>query len=263
MLKKQTLILILTLASLNVVFGQLTGRQIADNAQKAVKIAGVEAVSTMTIMDDEGRERMRTIAQISKLYDNGETEKRLVRFLSPADVKGTGLLTFDYETKDDDIWLYMPALRKTRRIVSSDKAKNFMGSEFSYADMTPPALDDFTFNVLGEESVRNVDCYKMEWIPNDEDIADENGFSKRITWVGKEDFVPRKSVYYDIDEELHKELNVYEVREVDPQNHKYRMMHLEMENQQNGRKSILRVDKIQFNPGVKDDYFTTRYLERE
>ncbi len=241
----------------------LSGHQIADKAQKTIKIAGVEAVSTMRILDDKGRERVRTIAQIGKLYDGGKTEKRLVRFLAPADVKGTGLLTFDYEVKDDDIWLYMPALRKTRRIVSSDKAKNFMGSEFSYADMTPPALDDFMFNILGEERVREIDCYKLEWIPNDEDIADENGFSKRVTWVGKEDFVLRKSVYYDIDEELHKELNVYKVKEIDTKNHKYRMMHLEMENLQNGRKSILNVDKIQFNPNVKNDYFTTRYLERE
>ena len=68
-----------------------------------------------------------------------------MRFLSPPDVKGTGLLIFDYEENDDDMWLFMPSLRKTRRIVSSEKAKSFMGSEFSYADITPPALNDFIF----------------------------------------------------------------------------------------------------------------------
>ncbi len=244
-------------------FGQLTARQIAQKATEATKVKGVEAVMTMTIMDSKGRERVRKIAQVSKLYNNGKTDKRLVRFLSPADVKGTGLLTFDYEDRDDDIWLYLPALRKTRRIVSSEKSKSFMGSEFSYADMTPPSLDNFTFELLGEEAIRNTPCYQIEWTPLDDDIADEAGFSKRISYVGKTDFVMRKSIYYDIDEALHKEMNVYEIREIDPQNHKYRLMHLEMENLQNGRKSILKVDQIRFSPDIKDDFFTTRYLERE
>ncbi len=77
----------------------------------------------MIIIDKKGRERVRDTAQITKLYNKGETEKKLIRFLSPADVKGTGFLTFDYEDKDDDMWLYMPALRKVRRIVSSEKIK--------------------------------------------------------------------------------------------------------------------------------------------
>jgi outer membrane lipoprotein-sorting protein len=241
----------------------LSAREIVDRSFEARELAGAEAIATMTIIDGKGRERVRKIAQVTKLYDRGETEKILVRFLSPADVKGTGLLTFDYEEKDDDIWLYMPALRKTRRIVSSEKAKSFMGSEFSYADMTPPSLDDFTFALLGEEEVGGVPCWKIEMVPADEDIADENGFSKRISFIGKNDNIIRKAVYYDLDGELHKELTVRDIVELDPQNHKYRPMHMVMVNMQNDRKSILHIDQIKFNPDIKDDYFTTRYLERE
>ncbi|MBN2102522.1 outer membrane lipoprotein-sorting protein [bacterium] len=241
----------------------LTALQIADRAQDAVRVKGLEAVATMKIYDDKGNVRVRKIAQISKLSDNGNTEKRLIRFLEPADVKGTGLMTFDYKEGDDDIWLYMPALRKTRRIVSSDKAKNFMGSEFSYADMTPPTLDDFKFKLLDDEEVNGVFCYQIEWIPNDEEIADENGFSKRITFIGKSDFVIRKAVYYDIDDELQKELFIHEIKELDTQLHRFRAVHLEMKNLQNGRRSELINEKILFNPDIKDDYFTIRYLERE
>ena len=242
---------------------KLTARQIADKSYEATRLAGSEATATMTIIDSKGRERVRKIAQVSKLYDNGDTEKKLVRFLAPADVKGTGLLSFDYENKDDDMWLYMPALRKTRRIVSTEKSKSFMGSEFSYSDMTPPSLDDFEFNLLGEEEFNDVLCWNIEMIPIDEDIADENGFSKKISWIGKDNFVIRKSVYYDLDEEYHKELIIHEIREMDPTNHKYRPIHLEMENHQNGRRSILHIDQIIFNPNIKDEYFTMRYLERE
>jgi len=251
-------------AGLALVYGneELTADEIMDRSFKATKLAGSEALSTMTIIDDKGRERIREISSITKLYDNGETEKRLIRFLSPADVKGTGLLTFDYEKKDDDLWLFMPALRKTRRIVSSEKAKNFMGSEFSYSDMTPPTLEDFSYVLQGEEEVEGTLCWTIEMIPVDDDIADENGFSRRIISVAKEDFVIRRAIYYDLDGELHKELSVKEVKEIDPESHRYRPMQMIMINQQNGRKSILKIDEIQFNPGVKDEYFTTRYLER-
>lgn len=241
----------------------LTGRQIADKSYNATKLAGSEATSTMTIIDSKGRERVRQIAQVTKLYDDGKTEKKLIRFLAPADVKGTGMLTYDYESEDDDIWLYMPALRKTRRIVSSEKAKSFMGSEFSYADMTPPNLDDFRFNILGEEEIEGTLCWKNEMIPNNDDIADENGFSRKISFIGKEDFVIRKAVYYDLDGELLKELEVKEIRLLDPEHKKYRPIHMVMINMQNDRRSILLVNQVVYNPGVKDDYFTTRQLERE
>jgi outer membrane lipoprotein-sorting protein len=240
----------------------LTARQIVDRSFKTTKLAGSEALSTMTIIDSQGRQRIRKIALVTRLYDNGKTEKRLLRFLSPADVRGTGLLTFDYEEKDDDMWLFMPALRKTRRIVSTEKAKNFMGSEFTYADMTPPILDEFKYVLLGEEDVEEMLCWKIEMIPVDDDVADENGFSKRISYIGKKDFVIRKAIYYDLDGELHKELTVEDIKEIDTMNHKYRPMHMIMVNRQNGRKSILQVDEIQFNPDVNDDFFTTRYLER-
>ncbi len=242
---------------------QLTALQIAERAQEAIKVKGVQGVSEMRIIDARGRERVRKIKQVTKLYDNGDTEKKLIRFIAPADVKGTGLLTYDYKDKDDDLWLYMPALRKTRRIVSTEKAKNFMGSEFTYSDMTPPSLDDFDFKNLGDEEIDGILCYKIEWIPKDDDIAEENGFSRRITYFGKKDFVIRKAVYYDLDGELVKEMIVHEIKELDTVNHRYRAKHLEMVNLQNGRKSILLNEQLEFNPDIPDDYFTIRYLERE
>lgn len=241
-----------------IVFRSLTAGIIS-----AIPLAGSEAQSTMTIIDNKGRERVRKIAQVTKLYDHGDTEKKLIRFLSPADVKGTGLLTFDYKIGDDDIWLFMPALRKTRRIVSSEKAKSFMGSEFSYADMTPPNTDDFQFKILGETEINSLLCWEMEMIPNDEDIADENGFSKRISYIAKKDFAVRKAVYYDLDGTLLKELTVKEVKLSYPEQQKYRPMEMIMVNSQNNRQSILKIDQIEFNPDVKDEYFTTRYLERQ
>lgn len=242
---------------------ELTAEKIVEKAQEALRVKGVQGVSVLKIIDEKGQERVRKIKQVTKLYDNGETEKRLIRFIEPPDVKGTGLLTFDYKSKDDDIWLYMPSLRKSRRIVSSEKAKNFLGSEFTYSDMSPPSLSDFNFTLLGEEKVNDVLCYKIEWKPKNDDVAEANGFSKQITFVSKDNFVVRKSLYYDLDGELLKELIVHEIKELDPENHKFRAMKIEMINRQNGRRSILINEQLEFNPNIDDKYFTTRYLERE
>lgn len=200
------------------------------------------------------------MATVTRLYDNGALEKKMVKFTEPPDVKDTGFLTFDYDKKDDDKWMYMPALRKTRRIVSSENAKSFMGSEFSYADMSMPTVDDFNYRFLPNENVGNDPCRVIEIIPKDDNVADENGFSKKISWIGKKDFVIRKAEYYDLSGEKEKHMEVKSIVEIDTQKHRYRLKEIEMTNVQNNRKSISKIEQIKFNPDIPDDYFTTRYL---
>ena len=232
-------------------------------SREVSKVSGLESVSTLTIIDSKGRERIRKTAMASKEFDGGKTEKRIIRFLEPADVKGTGMLIFDHEDESDNMWIYMPALRKTRRIVSSDKSKNFMGSEFSNADMSASNIDDFTYKYLGEEEIEGKVCYKIEIVPVNEDIADENGFSKKYSFVDEEIFVLRKSIYFDIDGELLKEMTVNSFEQVDEKNNKYLATEMVMVNKQNGRKSIMKMNKVGLNPGVSNEYFTTRYLEKK
>ena len=258
-----TLVFLLTASFSVQADGNLSGNEIYEKAVSTSRLDGSEAVSRMIIIDKKGRERVRDTAQITKLYDNGKTEKRLIRFLSPADVKGTGFLTFDYEEKDDDMWLYMPALRKVRRIVSSEKSKSFMGSEFSYSDMSPLSASDFNIRLTGEETVNMVECFVLEMIPVNDELADENGFTLKKAWVGKTDFVIRKAEYYDFSDMLYKTLNVEKVGLIDSEKKKYRPMLLKMENHENGRKSILEIKQIVLNRDVGEEYFTQRYLSRE
>ena len=126
-------------------------REIMEKVTVTRKLDGSEAVVKMTVMDDKKQARERDITMATKLYDGGKTEKRIYRFLSPADVQGTSVLVFDYETKADDVWIFLPALRKTRRIVSSQKTQSFMGSEFSYGDLNIPAIDDFDYKLVNQE----------------------------------------------------------------------------------------------------------------
>jgi outer membrane lipoprotein-sorting protein len=256
------LTLALVLSAVSGVYGDTSPTAIMEKSWWAGRIKGLEMLATLTLYSSGGEKRVREIASIAKLYDGGKTSKRLIRFLKPADVKGTGLLTYDYEKEDDDIWLFLPSMRKTRRIVSSEKSKNFMGSEFTYADITPPPVDSFKYKTLKQESEDGTECWVIEVIPKTKDVAEENGFSKKIEWIGQKDYTVRKGVYYDSQGKLLKELTATRITEIDPEEHRFMALKRTMVNKQNGRKSTMEVQKHKLSKEMPDKFFTARYLER-
>jgi hypothetical protein len=137
-----------------------------------------------------------------------------------------------------------------------------MGSEFSNADMSAPRLDDFEYSILRTEEIDGTDCWVIEVMPVNEDIMDEVGFDRRISWIGKKDFVQRKSEYYNEDDELFKVLKSSNIKSIDPSGKRYMALHMEMQNMKNGRRSVMTMDKIQYNPDVKEEYFSLAYLEK-
>jgi len=252
--------LLITICLTGIIPAGPDAKDIMRKSQKVTKVSGIESIATLTIINKKGNKRIRKFSSASKDY--GNTTKMVIRFLEPADVKGTGILTFDNEERDDDMWLFMPALRKTRRIVSTEKSKGFMGSEFSNADMTTPNISDFNYKLLGSEKVVGQDCWKIEALPASGDIADENGYSKRINWIQKENSVGRKTAYYDLDDELLKVMTVHKIELLDKNKGKYQPSDIEIKNVQNGRSSRFIIDKVVLNPNVKDEYFTTQFLEK-
>lgn len=239
-----------------------SAREIMEQVTVTRKLDGSEAVVKMSSVDEKGQSREREISMATKLYDGGKTEKRIYRFLSPADVQGTGILVFDYETKADDVWIYLPALRKTRRVVSSQRAQSFMGSEFSYGDLNIPALDDFNYTLVKEEPFGGEPCWVIDVLPKNKETADAEGYSKKTYWVSEAKRAVVRGLYYDKDGKLLKELVAQDLKLLDPKNKRYRAMHMEMINKQNGRRSVFESKKVTFAPNTKDEYFTTTYLER-
>jgi hypothetical protein len=239
-----------------------SAKEIMEKVTVTRKLDGSEAVVKMTVTDDKKQSRERDITMATKLYDGGKTEKRIYRFLSPADVQGTSVLVFDYETKADDVWIYLPALRKTRRVVSSQKSQSFMGSEFSYGDLNIPAIDDFDYAMSKQEPFGGETCYVIDVTPKSKEIAESEGYSKKTYWVSKDKFTVMRGLFYDKDGKLLKELVTGSIKLLDAKNKRYRPMHMEMINKQNGRRSVFDSSKVTFAANTKDEYFTTAYLER-
>ena len=178
---KSFFILITSLAS-SAMFAQ-TAQEISEKATDVIEYDAMEMTSTLKIYDAKGSERIRQVTTATKKF--GETTKTLMKFISPADVKGTAILIYDHENAADDMWIYMPALRKTRRIVSTEKGKNFMGSEFTNADMSKPNMNDFQYKILGSETFEGKTCWKIESVCNNESVASENGFSRKVNYYRK------------------------------------------------------------------------------
>ena len=236
-------------------------RGIVQKSHDAVKVSAFEAVSTLTITDSKGNQRIRKNTMASMSMPDG-TEKRIIKFLSPAEVKGTGILIFDYPEKSDDMWIYLPALRKTRRIVSREKSKSFMGSEFTNANMTAPGLDDFSYTLLGDENLDGKACYRIESIPVSTALEDQYGYSRSVSWVDKKSYLVHRTLYYDFDSELFKTISNREFRKLDDARDSYMVTHMHALNHSNGRSSEMVMEQIAVT-ATKESYFSVAYLEKQ
>lgn len=253
-------ILFITFITLLVTMGVSAqdAREISKKASDAINLDAMEMVSTLKIISASGEERVRTLSTATRKF--GDISKMMMKFLEPADVRGTTLLVFDYENKDDDLWIYMPALRKTRRIVSSEKGKNFMGSEFTNADMSKPNIDEFNYKLIGEETIDGKKCWKIESTCKTETQEEQYGFSKRITYIEKESFLAHKIEYYDLNSEL---LRVETIKEYKKQsNGSYFAFYMEMKNVQNNRRSVMIIDKFQLGSTLTEAQFSPAMIEK-
>lgn len=206
----------------------------------------------MILVNSSGERRVREMQVQNKR--SGDSDKMLVRFLAPADVEGTGFLMVD-----DDMWLYLPALGKVRRIAGHAKKGSFMGSDMSYEDMEHFGSTGFSADyapiLLGEEQVYGDPAYVLELKPKSTDGT----YEKLKMWVSKKYLLPRQIHYFDRDGSLLKTLATDRIQNVDG---RWVAMTVNVENVQKGSKTILEVDDVDFSAQLDDSVFTTRYLKR-
>lgn len=213
-----------------------------------------------TLIDRNGNERQRHMSSFRK--DFGEDKKMITFFTEPANIRDTALLTFDYDDTetDDDQWLYLPALKKVRRISAADRGDYFMGTDFTFEDMKQtPELDDYNWQLLGSTEIDGQDCWKVEGKPVSADVARELGYSKMIQYVRKDNHFSIRVDYWDRAERELKHLRIIELKQIEGI---WSPMRIEMENIQSNHKTILEFSEQQYNTGLQDKLFTQRTLKR-
>lgn len=250
---------LLFIAILAVCSAQAAGQSGRDIMQKVRNRADGDTRSAtieMTLIQKSGHKRVRKLE--SWAMDVGNDTKKIMFFTYPGDVKGTGFLTWDYDntSKVDDKWLYLPAMKKTRRISGkSSKTDYFMGSDFTYNDMSTRSVDEEKHTLLHEEMLGAHKCWVVESVPNDRDEI----YARRVTWIRQDCLIAVKAEYYDKLNKLHRKLNISNIEKVQG----FWTMHLmQMENVQTGHKTIIRMDNQKFNVKVSPNLFTVSQLEK-
>lgn len=215
----------------------------------------------MKLINRDGRERVREMTMLRKNYQEGGDQKYFIYFYQPADVRDMTFMVYKYAARDDDRWIFMPALNMVRRIAANDRRSSFIGSDFTYEDVSGRDIEDDNHEFIKVEEVAGgpcaqKECYKIKSVPKDEKSAD---FSYKLSWIDKVSFLPLKEAYYDKRGELYKVFTADEVKDVQgfPV-----IIKRTMNDTKTGHRTEVEFKKVEFNVGLDDDVFTERYLKK-
>lgn len=216
----------------------------------------------MTLIDKRGKERQRDTVIYRKFYD--DQLRTAVFYLSPANIRNTAFLTWDYTDalQDDDQWLYLPAMRKVRRISAADRGDYFLGTDFTYEDIKLDgklSLSDYDFLYEGVEQSQDGELYRLTGTPKTKSIAKELGYSQIRFWVMSDNWMVLKAEFLDLKNKLLKTQVVSEFAQVDGiwTRHK-----LEVANHQTGHQTHFVFTEVDYKTPIDDDFFSKRSLER-
>ncbi|CAC9631905.1 Outer membrane lipoprotein-sorting protein [uncultured Gammaproteobacteria bacterium] len=245
----------------------LTGLEIMQKVDARDDGSSIVSTLQMVLIDKHKKKRIRQMRTFSKDI-NKNTEHKSVFFLTPSDVKNTAFLTFDYSgnDKDDDQWMYLPALKKTKRIPASDKDGAFMGSDFSYADMTDKNLDDYHFKLLKESVIKRKDDKNPVWIiqslPKNKAVIDETGYTKSILYIRKDNFMLARAKFYLKKANRVKYMDVRKMEKIDGIWVATQTTMTTKYGKQTLHKTILSNRDIKINVAIDDEMFSVRKIEK-
>ena len=210
---------------------------------------------TMILKDKYGQSTQRSLRN-SSLEGSSEGDKSLVIFDTPGDVRGTAFLSHTKKKQSDDQWLYLPALKRVKRIASSNKAGPFMGSEFSFEDIASQEIEKYTYKYLRDEKYDGVDCFVVQYDPVDR----KSGYSVQDTWIDKSRYIVLKIDYYDRKKTLLKTLTFDGYKKY--KGKFWRADTFIMVNHQTGKETELKYENWTFGSGLSEKDFNKNTLKR-
>jgi len=209
----------------------------------------------MLLRNKQGQESIREIKMKSLEVDN-DGDKSLTIFNKPRDVKGTAFLSFSHPVDADDQWLFLPALKRVKRISSRNKSGPFMGSEFAFEDLSSFEVEKYSYKYLGVEEINGLTNFKVEQYPVDEN----SGYTRRIVWLDTLEYRVHKIDFYDRKNSLLKTLTFSDYKQYIAKH--WRADKQEMINHQNGKSTELKWSNYDFKTGLSDSDFNRNSLKR-
>jgi len=215
----------------------------------------------MLLVDKDGNQEKRQVRRYAKEVEK-DLHRYLVVFLSPGDIKGTALLTWEQKGRENDQWLYLPAQKKEQRIAKAGKKNYFMGTDFTYEDMEPEDLDNFNYNILRSEQFNHegkaYDCYVIEALPANDKKKQETGYAKRIMWIEKTNLTTLKTDFNDKRIKHQKTQTNHDMENIEGT--VWRAKKTLMNHQEKNHKTLTGVTSRKVNTSIDDSVFTERFI---
>ena len=215
------------------------------------------SIMRMVLRNRSGQESVRELRRrVLESTEKERGDKSIIIFESPRDIQGTALLSHTRILEPDDQWLYLPALKRVKRISSGNKSGPFVGSEFAYEDLVSQEVDKYEYRWMRDEQCGDLECAVVERYPRYEN----SGYTRQIVWWDKEEYRVQKIEYYDRKDTLLKTLTYHDYQEYNGEY--WRPDRMAMVNHQNGKSTDLVFEEWTFGAGVSDNEFTASRLRR-
>lgn len=242
-----------------------SGKEVLAHQEAARKIPLFQAKATLTTSKAGGKEKApKKFRWWRKLGSDGLHFASLTRFDEPATIRGEGVLIREGKGKND-VQLYLPHFKKIRRVEGQSQSSSFFGSVFSYTDVATPHADDYTAKVLRDEPCpgEKTRCWVVEITPATDADRDRTGYSRSVQWVRSDNWITVAGEFYDRKDRLWKRLIATEVKEIDPKAHTWLPLHVELEDVQAKRTTVLQLADVKTGEAIDDAVFTEQNLANE
>ncbi|MGJ8670960.1 MAG: outer membrane lipoprotein-sorting protein [Oceanococcus sp.] len=219
----------------------------------------------MLLIDSKGNQRERSIRSFQRdVPDRDGDTQSIMFFLGPANVKDTGFLSYDYDDgrKDDDQWLYLPALKKVKRIAAADKSGSFMGSDFTYADMSSPDLEAYEYQLMKIVDIKGHKHWQILSTPKTEAEIERTGYKKSVAFIRQDNYVVMRSVNFLADGKRMKYMEVKKLSQIDGIWTAQEISMSTKKGKQTEHASVLRWHNVQYNLPLSDELFSQRRLSQ-
>jgi len=213
----------------------------------------MQARVKMSLIAKTGQQRLREMTMLRKNGAGGE-QRYFIYFHSPGDVRGTSFLVYKYPGRDDDRWLFIPAINLVNRIAARDSRSSFVGSDFTYEDVSGRDIESDTYKYLREETLEGRPCHVIESSPKN-----PTEYTKKISWIDKTTYIPLKEEYYDVQGALYK---VFTADRIETIGGLPTVTKRTMANVKSGHKTEVVFESVTYNVGLGDDIFSERYLRK-
>ncbi len=233
-----------------------SAEEIVSRSLDAFYYAGddMQARVSMVLVNPQGKKRLRELTMLRRNFGASGDQRYFVFFHAPADVNGMTFMVWKYPAKEDDRWIFIPAVKLVRRIAANDKRSSFVGSDFTYEDVSGRDVGDETHELLRSEELDGRPCFVVESRPKE-----STDYARRVSWIDRERWVPLKEEYFDAREEPVRLFTADEVEEIGG---RWTTTRRTMRNLQTGHSTEVTFQEISYDVGLDEDLFTERYLRQ-